>query len=300
MKIPDSLVRITSKQMLVLKKQSPHILFAAGVAGVVTSAVLACRATLKVGDVLDATKADVDNIKNDVMKPYLSHRHAPELEESRQKREMAFVYGHCAIEVTKLYAPAVVIGSLSIAALTRSHVTLARRNSALTAAYIGLEKAFDSYRKRVRDEVGEEKEEEIYYNATIETVKNPDGTESKILRPKNGECAENMYTRIFDPTTSRFWKNNSEMNRLFLMANEKYFNQRLRVHKHVFLNEVLDELGFERVPEGQLVGWLYEDGQGDGYIDFHILRQENADALFDGGQSFFLEFNVDGPIYRNI
>ena len=45
-----------------LKKHSPEILIVAGIVGTVASAVMACRATTKVGKIIDKTKSDVDEI----------------------------------------------------------------------------------------------------------------------------------------------------------------------------------------------------------------------------------------------
>ena len=45
-----------------MKKHSPEILMVAGVAGVVVSAVMACKATLKVDAIMDETKEKMDKI----------------------------------------------------------------------------------------------------------------------------------------------------------------------------------------------------------------------------------------------
>lgn len=47
-----------------LKKHSPEILVVAGVVGTVVSAVLACRATTKVSEIMTDTKIDVDAVTN--------------------------------------------------------------------------------------------------------------------------------------------------------------------------------------------------------------------------------------------
>ena len=47
-----------------LKKHSPEILVVTGVIGVVTSAVLACKATRKLDSVLEESKEQIDKIKD--------------------------------------------------------------------------------------------------------------------------------------------------------------------------------------------------------------------------------------------
>ena len=51
------------RRALVLEKNSPAILFGAGLAGMVGSTVLACRATLKLEEVLDEGKENVKKAK---------------------------------------------------------------------------------------------------------------------------------------------------------------------------------------------------------------------------------------------
>ena len=53
---------VTSKAVMKLKKHSPEILVVAGIAGTVVSAVLACKATTKVAEILDETKGTLDTI----------------------------------------------------------------------------------------------------------------------------------------------------------------------------------------------------------------------------------------------
>lgn len=290
MKIPDNVMRFASQQILVLRKHSPHIMFGAGIVGAVTSTVLACRATLKVGDRLDVIKEEIDNIKSDALQPYLSHRHGAEVD---RRRDLTIVYVRGTFDIARLYTPALMIGAVSIAALTGSHVVLVRRNTSLTAAYALVSRAFDEYRNRVRDEVGENRELELYHNGQITTV-NRDGVEIKELN--RGDCAESMYARVFDDT-NRNWVPNAESNRLFLEANQAHFNTRLRVYKHVFLNEIYDNLGIDRTPAGQMVGWVYGSEHGDNYIDFGIYEMSNADFIINGDRSVYLDFNVDGVIY---
>jgi hypothetical protein len=292
MKIPDQVAKVAAKQLLVLKKQAPHILFGAGIAGIVTSTVLACRATLKVGDKLDEIKVNVDGVKRDALQPYLSHRHSTN-KAPDNRRQLAAVYAKGSLDISMLYAPAILIGSASLAALLGSHVTLARRNSALTAAYMTISKAFQDYRDRVREELGEEKEQQLYRKSQVDVVKNPDGSETVVSKQDH-----ESYARVYDER-NRNWQPNAEENYLFLKANQAAWNVYLRVHKHVMLNDVYKSLGFEPSKAGQLVGWVY-GGDGDNYIDFGLSDPPLADYAINGDRNFQLDFNVDGIVYHLI
>jgi hypothetical protein len=273
--------------VLQLKKHSPHILFGAGIVGVTASTVLACRATLKVSDALDKIEDNVDAIKKDALKPYLSHRAEPEID---VRREVAWEYARGGFEITKLYAPAVIIGAASIAALTGSHIQLTKRNNALAAAYVTLQAAFEKYRGRVREELGEDREKTLYRESQM-------ALQSEAI--EHGFAHPNMYARVFDEQ-NRNWVPNAESNRLFLEANERYFNDMLAVHKHVFLNDVYKNLGFEPTSAGQLVGWIWNSDRGDGYISFDVFDCSLADFPINGDRSVLLDFNVDGVIYQLI
>jgi len=286
-KIPDQVLKAIAPAVLKVKQHSPHILFGAGVVGVATSTVLACRATLKVSEKLDRTQNNIEAIKQDALQPYLSHRHSSVAD---PRRDIAVEYTRGLFEITKLYAPSVIIGGLSIAALTGSHIQLTRRNSALTAAYVAIEKAFNEYRARVREELGEEKEQSLYRDSLIQV-------QSEAIEQGYGQ--DNIYARVFDES-NRNWVPNAESNRLFLEANQRYFNDMLMVHKHVFLNDVYKNLGFEPTSYGQTVGWIYGSEKGDNYIDFSIYQCTNADFPINGDRNILLDFNVDGIIYHLI
>jgi hypothetical protein len=296
MKIPDKLMGVLQRQKLTAQKHSPHILFAAGLVGIGTSVVLACRATLKVGDKLDDISRNVDRVKQDAIQPRLSlYENSSRIEIA--KRDMAFVYLRGTVEIGRLYAPAIIIGGLSIAALTGSHVQLTRRNTALTGMYATLQKAVDAYRERVRKELGEEKENEIWHAGDFEVERSADGT---VVRSKLGQCGTNMYARVFDED-NRNWVPNYESNRVFLEGIQNACMHRLVRDRYLMLNDAYDALGFDRTVEGQLVGWTYpsKSPTGDNYVDFGLYtHSDNADFILGTGQrAIYLDFNVDGVVF---
>lgn len=292
MKLPSQATKMLARQLLIAQKHSPHILFGAGVAGVITSTILACRATLKLSDTLDSIQGDVHNIKS------LAHSDAadeamPTTVEYRQ-RDLAYTYIHGGVTVVKLYAPAVLIGAAAIGALTGSHVVLARRNAALTAAYAAISKAYEEYRNRVRDEVGAEKELKLYHGAHLETVN--DGVSGHAVQVVDPN-ATSPYARFFDEYNQN-WVKNAERNHYFVQAQQNYANHLLQSRGHVFLNEVYDMFGFEHSSAGAVVGWVL--GNGDNYVDFGLFEARNSEFINGWERSILLDFNVDGVIYDKI
>lgn len=293
-KAVPTLTRRINRKKLVLKKQSPHIFFVAGIAGTLTSTVLACRATLKLPDTLGEIENDVANMK-EVRASYAEL--GPEERKNELYQDMnkdtAYVYIKAGLKLGQLYAPAIGVGAISIAALTGAHVQLSRRNTALMAAYAAVSKAYDDYRQRVMHELGEERELDIYH-AAVKSVSSADGESINVADPN----AWSPYARFFDET-SQNWERNPEFNRLFIQAQQNYFNEMLRARGHLFLNEVYDELGFERTQAGTVVGWLIGNG-GDDFVDFGMYEAVNNRFINGLERTPLLDFNVDGVIYDKI
>ena len=102
-----------SKVSVKLKKHSPEILIVAGVVGTVASAVMACHATTKLDSVLEKSKKDIDAIHKCAENEEL----ATEYSKDDAKKDLAIVYVQAGVKVAKLYAPAVALGTLSIASI---------------------------------------------------------------------------------------------------------------------------------------------------------------------------------------
>lgn len=274
--------------MLVTKKNSPHLFFAAGLAGVVAGTILACRATLKLDDTLDEIQNDFQTVRG--LHDGIDRR--PEYSDHEYHKDLGYVYTRSAVKLGKLYGPSVIVGTISIAALTGSHVQLARRNTALMITLSAVSKAFDEYRIRVQEEIGEEREREIRHAVTKQAVE-IDGKKQLV---KVADSDASPYAKSFD-SSNQHWEGNSEYNRIFIQCQQNYLNHQLNARGHVFLNEAYDHLGLERTPAGAVVGWV-RNGDGDGYIDFGLFESFNHLSIYD--QNFILDFNVDGVIYDKI
>lgn len=276
--------KVGGKAFTKVQKFSPEILTAAGVVGFVATAVLAAKATLKLED-------KIDKINNDIY----------EVNEYKDgnKKELSKVYVKGAFEITKLYLPTISVGLLSATSIVAAHGIMNRRQAGLVAAYAVLEKGFEEYRKRVIDEFGEEKDRE--FRSGIVFKKNADGTTSQEAE-EYIRTGLSDYQRIFG-RENQYWSENSDFNVFFLTAQQNIFNNKLQARGHVFLNEVLDALGFEHTPAGSVVGWVKNSETGDGFIDFGADKWENIvyGAHYDGQEGhILLEFNVDGPIWNKI
>lgn len=284
------------------KKHSPEILVVAGVVGVVGSAVMACRATTKLSGVLEESKEQLDQIHEYVETEGFSEKYT----EEDSKKDLAIVYAKSALNVTKLYAPAVAVGAVSIAAILGGHNILRKRNIALAAAYTTIDKSFKDYRGRVVERFGKELDRELKYNIKAkeveETVVDENGKEKTVKKTVDvvDPSMYSDYARFFDDGCTG-WEKDAEFNLMFLRRQQDYANELLQSKGHLFLNEVYDMLGIPRTKAGQVVGWIYDEKNpiGDNVVDFGIYNVHNEKARdFVNGyeRTILLDFNVDGNI----
>lgn len=287
---------VTSKaarQVLTAQKHSPTILFGTGVVGVVATVVLASRATLKLEEVLEKSNGDLGTAKE------LAESNHPDYSETDYKKDVSYIRVRSAVEISKLYGPAVAMGLFSIGCLGGSHHILTKRNAGLVAAYAGLDKGFREYRQRVVNEFGEDKERELRFASETRDIVEETETGPQVKTITTADPNKpSQYARFFDHENQN-WNPHPEYNLLFLKAQQNYLNDRLKARGHVLLNDAYDALGMSRTKAGCVVGWVSNSDNGDNYIDFGITN--HADRLHDfvvGREGcLMLDFNVDGVVY---
>lgn len=299
----NKFTRFIHRTGLQLKKHSPEILITVGVVGTVASTVMACRATLKVNDVIARHKDTMNKIDECADNEEYEYT----LEDAR--KDKIIVYRDTAIDLVRLYAPSVILGTLSLTSIVASNNILRKRNIGLAAAYATIDHSFKEYRGRVIERFGKELDRELKYGVKAETVEERvvdengnETVETKIVEVYGHEPSD--YARYFDEMCAG-WTRNAEYNLKFLKDQQRHANVLLQKRGHLFLNEVYDMLGIPRTQAGNIVGWIYDDtnpdAEGDNFVDFGIYDINNSKAReFVNGheQSILLEFNVQGNIWE--
>ena len=292
-----NVTRAINKAGFKLKKHSPELLVVAGVVGAVTSAVMACRATMKLDDTLSESKEKIEDF----------HANEENYTQEEEKKTLTLIYSKAALDIAKLYGPSIVLGGLSITAILTSNNILRKRNIALAAAYTAVDKSFKEYRGRVIDRFGKELDRELKYNIKAkeveEIVVNEDGTES--IEKKTLEIVDpnsySPYARFYDDGCSG-WTKDPESNLMFLRMLQDAATKRLIDQGFLILNDVYDMLGIPRSKEGMVIGWIYDKKHpvGDNFVDFGIYetnKPKNRDFVNGYERTILLDFNVDGNIY---
>lgn len=299
--IMKSVNGVASKAVMKLKKHSPEILVVAGIAGTVVSAVLACKATTKVAEILDETKGTLDTIHEGMENGAINGQ---EYTTDDGKKDTVVVYAQTGMKLAKLYGPAIILGTLSITSILASNNILRKRNVALGAAYAAIDKSFKEYRGRVIERFGDQVDTELKYGIKAKKFEeievDPETGKEKKVKKTVMVADPNLqsdYAVYFD-SKSRNYETNPDYNRMFLKAQQAFANDKLHTRGHLFLNEVLDDLDLPRTPAGQIVGWT-KDGP-DGYVNFRIVEVERETEDGRHEPALLLDFNVEGNIWEKM
>lgn len=308
--LATNLTRMAYKVGFKFKKHSPEILVVTGAVGMVASAVMACKASTNLNEIIEKKKQKLAEVER-LSTP--AEDSTEGLSPAAAKKAVVAVHAQTGLELAKLYGPSIALGAASLGCIFASHGILHKRNIAWAAAYASLDNNFKGYRKRLVDRLGEELDRELDKGIKIEEVEeeivDENGKKKKIKKKVEVRDPEarSDYSRCFDETCYA-WTRSAEDNKHFLNIQQNVANERLQRQGFLFLNDVYEMLGFQKTPGGQVIGWRYcpEDPNhmGDNYISFGIFDRIESEATrnFVNGyeRSVWLDFNVDGVIYDKI
>lgn len=296
-KVTAPAIKIAKKGMTKLSKHSPEIMLAGGIVCFIGAIVTGCIASRNVDQVIDETKAELDDLQE----------YADEDKLENPKKEMLKVYAKCSLKLVKLYTPTLAFTTASIGLILASHGILRQRYLGMAATANALNEAFNDYKRRVAALIGEDAEKALSMGAesckdikveddegNVETIKG----KNLVIKNPSKSPYEFDFNAFTAPDT---WSGNTDYLHCFLTAQQNYATDLLNSRGHIFLNEVLDMLGLQRTPEGALVGWF--KGAGDDYVDFGISETYYSDSRLDTDlvkKNVHMNFNVDGIIYDMI
>ena len=303
MKINTKTLRKSFKKaQLTVRKHSPEILMVAGVIGTVAGAVMACKETLELEDVLDECKQE----KMELEEQYAM---CEEYSEDALKKDQVKLTIKQVAKIVKLYAPSVIMEVTSIGVIFASNDIMRKRNASMAAAYATLNSMYKRYRQNVIESYGEEVDKDMRFGVKHEKVTeiDEDGNkvkiDARIVDLDNTALAISDYSRFFQMGCKGFDASSGRYNLLYLKGIQAMFNNKLIADGYVMLNDVYRELGFDTIPEGWSIGWVYDEANpiGDNYIDFGLYeaRNKNQRAVNDWEPVILMDFNVDGNLYED-
>ena len=303
MKINTKTLRKSFKKaQLTVRKHSPEILMVAGVIGTVAGAVMAFKETLELEDVLDECKQE----KMELEEQYAM---CEQYSEDALKKDQVKLTIKQAVKIVKLYAPSVIMEATSIGVIFASNDIMRKRNASMAAAYATLNSMYKRYRQNVIESYGEEVDKDMRFGVKHEKVTeiDEDGNkvkvDARIVDLDNTALAISDYSRFFQMGCKGFDASSGRYNLLYLKGIQAMFNNKLIADGYVMLNDVYRELGFDTIPEGWSIGWVYDEANpiGDNYIDFGLYeaRNKNQRAVNDWEPVILMDFNVDGNLYED-
>lgn len=301
----ESASRLANKFAFKAKKHSPEILIAVGAVSIVTGTVQACKATLKMQDVLETTSDNLEKIHG-LEDGTLKVKEGETYTEEDARKDKTTVYIQTAVKAVKLYGPSIVLIGGGLGCMIGSHIIMRRRYGAAVAAYSAVTTAFNEYKARVKERFGEQTQYELEHGVKAEEVETTDENGNK--KKENVYVTEKMikhpYSVIFDESNPN-WERDSGYNLIFIKNAEDAANRKLRRKGYLFLNDVYDMLGISNTYIGQFAGWVWDpaDPSIDSRVDFGLYDDYNPQkvAFLQGDEySVVLDFNCDGNIIDKI
>lgn len=258
----------------VVQKKSPEILTGLGIAGMITTVVLAVKATPKALDLIDE-----------------------EIEKQNSKlSQEAYDSGQSTVnQINKLkpvetvkvawkpYIPALLLGSASVGCLIGANTVSARRHAALYSAYELSKTAYNELNEKVTEVVGEKKVTEIKQKLAEDKVNkvSPEGT---IEKKSNVVIAGDGDTWFIDAMSNQPFL--SSKNKLDAAANE--LNRKMRSDMYVSLSQFYDEIGVEHTGTSDYIGWR---------IDKDYIDVVTSDAIVKDGKVYVVMDFLSRPEY---
>ena len=206
-----------------MHKHSPEILTGIGVAGMITSTVLAVKATPKALRLL---------------------------EEAQKEKEDLLTSVEIVKAAWKPYIPAIVTGVMSTACIIGASAVNAKRNAALATAYTISERALLTYRDKVVETIGEKKEKDIRQKVAQEEVDTKPLSSSQVYITQKGEtmCMDRISGRYFKSDIDQIKKAVNELNRQILCQN------------YISLTQFYNLIGLDSIKSSDYLGWNIDDG----------------------------------------
>ena len=231
-----NLATIVASTRQFVSKRSPEILTGIGIAGMISTAVLAVKATPKAMELIEEKKRE-------------------EWLDKLSPVEMVKV-------AWKPYIPAIVTCVTSTACLIGASSVSAKRNAALATAYKLSETALTEYREKVIETIGEKKERTVRDKVAEERVKKNPVSKNEVIITGNGK------TLCFDPISGRYFMCSIET----IKRAENTLNKQMLhdISGYVSLNEFYDEIGLDHTSVGDDLGW-----NTDRIIDIDFSSQLN-------------------------
>lgn len=242
---------INSKKYLI--KHEPELLVGIGIAGMISSTILAVKATPKALRLIEQERGYSDitkplNIIKIAWRPYL--------------------------------CPAI-LSIASISCIIGGTTINTKRNAALTTAYAITENAFSTYRNKVIETIGEKKEQSVRNKIAQENIDKDPPVNNQVVITANGN------TLFKDSISERYFR--SDINKIRNIINE--LNRKMMIENYISLDEFYYELGLKPMKQADRLGWEIDDGLLEVY--FNACLAENDEPCIVLSYNIYPKYGYD-------
>lgn len=241
------------QSQLFIKRNAPTILTVAGSVGVVTTSVMAAKATPKAVRLLEEAKEEK----------------GAEL----TKREKVKIAG-------PVYIPTIIMGAGTLACIFGANILNKRHQAALVSAYAMLDSSYKEYRQKLKELYGEEAHEKIVDAIAIEKAEDIYVRNAYMCGTcdltSDDSCSDPVL--FYDEHSGRFFESTIEQ----VINAEYHLNRNYILRGYSFLNEFYEFLGIEETEYGSVLGWTPTD-DGEYWIEFNHRK-----AIGKDGKEFYV------------
>jgi Family of unknown function (DUF6353) len=255
----NSLTNLAKNSAGQISANSPIILTGFAVTGLITTTILAVRATPKAMGIV--VEEECERIRQHQI--------------SGGSGILSPLGKFEVVKLTwKLYIPAAGVGVTTILCILGVHSVHSRRSAALASVYTITDTAFREYKSKVVETIGKNKELAIRDEVSADRIKaNPSGANEVIFTGKGDNLC-------YDSLTGRYFKSDIEK----IRRSVNVLNKRLMNEMFITLNELYYELGLASTILGESLGWNIDKGLLD--ISFSTTLDE------DGTPCLVLNYDV--------
>lgn len=290
------LTRAYGASKLALKAKAPTIMVVSGVVSMGAAAVVGAKQTLKVEEVLEKHAPKLEKIQKGI------HLELDSYTNEDAQKDRFRVYAAAGLDLGRLYAVPGVLFVAGAGLVFGGHRLMLKRNASLALAFTGLKSTLDAYRQRVRDQFGDEVDQGMLTgHKQIAVGQDPKTGEVEYVHERDWDHArKDPYNRVFEQGASSQWKPDLGINRMFLLQQREFAQQKLNLQGHLYLNDVYEALGFPRTDIGQVTGWkvgtLPDGSRNIPHVDFGLDTPIPNDWQYNRENAIFLDFNCQGLI----
>ena len=228
-----NLAKIAKSVRMTVSKHSPEILTGLGIAGMITTTVLAVKATPKALRLI---------------------------EDAEEEKQEALTKSEVVKACWKCYAPATISGVFSTACLIGATSVNSRRNAALATAYKISETALTEYRDKVVETIGEKKETTVQDKLAEDRLKKDPIDKKEVIITGKGK------TTCYDYWSGRYFEGDiDQIKRAAIKLNQQ---MTLNAFGYASLNDFYDEIGLDHIGVGYDLGWNVTN-----LINLHLSAQ---------------------------